>query len=87
MKLKFTDLPIGSCFMSGKNGNLRKKVDDRKIAIVKDSGKVSNRKVKGDPDVEPTACPVRYLGVGLRRHPAQVVEIGDGDLLKRRGKR
>lgn len=80
--MRFTDLPIGSCYLDPKKGDLRKKVGDKKLASVKDSGKVKTRKVKGDPEVEMTSCPLRYLGVGLRRHPDMVVEIGDGNITK-----
>lgn len=84
MKVKFVDLPLGSCFLHGRKGDVKKKVTDHKAANVRENGKVSTRKVKGDPDVEPMPCPLRYLGVGLRRHPDQVVEIGDGNILKRK---
>lgn len=82
MKIRFTELPVGSCFLKGKGA--QKKVDEGKISSVGLHGKVRTRSVKGDPEIEPTPCPLRYLGVGLKRHPDLVVEIGDGNLLKRR---
>lgn len=89
MKVKFTELPVGSCFIHGRGGGalghggggMKKKVGEAKASSVKANGRVSTRKVKGDPEVEPSPCPLRLLGVGLRRHPEGVVEIGDGDLL------
>jgi hypothetical protein len=80
MKIRVHEIPIGSCFLQGKS--VKKKVGDDKAAVVGLSGRVSTRKLKGDPEVEPTACPLKYLAVGLRRHPDAVVEIGDGNLLK-----
>ena len=86
MKIKLADLPVGTCF-TGKNGDMKKKVGDQKIASVHLSGRVKMRKVKGNPEVEPSPCSLRLFGVGLRRHPDIMVEVGDGDLLKKRGKR
>lgn len=79
MKTKFTDLHVGSCFLQG--GRMRKKVAEGKVAVVRANGRVVTKKVKGDPEVEPSPCEIRYLGVGLRRNPEAVVEIGDGNLL------
>lgn len=86
MIYKFTDLPDGACFL-GKDGTIKKKVAERKALVVKDNGKVNTRKVKGNPDCEQTICPLRYLGVGLRKHPDMMVEIGDGNILERRKNR
>lgn len=85
MKIRFTELPVGSCFLDTK-GDMKKKVADTKMAVVLGSGKVSTRKVKKDPEVDPSPCELRYLGVGLRRHPDLVVEIGDGNTIKGRRK-
>lgn len=83
MKVKFAELPIGACFFQGRaGGTMRKKVAEAKVAVVKTNGRISTRKVKGDPEVEPSPCDLRYLGVGLRRHPEGVVEIGDGNLIE-----
>lgn len=86
MRMKFTEIPVGSCFVA-KNGQIKKKVSEKKACIVKDNGKVNTRKMMGDPDVDQTVCPLRYLGVGLRKHPDLVVEIGDGNILERRNRR
>lgn len=83
MKIKLSDLHVGTCF-TDKKGNEKKKVGDRKIASVKPSGRVSMRKIKGNPEVEPSPCSLRLFGVGLRRHPDVIVEVGDGNLLKGR---
>lgn len=84
MKMKFSELAMGSCCIHGKNQEIKKKVGEHKALMVRDNGKVSTRKVKGDPDVDSAICPLRYLGVGLRKHPDTVVEIGDGNILARR---
>lgn len=85
MKVRLSDIPVGGCFQHGKW--TKKKVGDGKTATVGLSGKVKTRKLKGDPEVEPVACPLKYLGVGLRRHPEGVIEIGDGNILKGRRRR
>lgn len=87
MKIRVNEVPVSSCFMD-KNGKVKKKVSDDRCAAIGRSGRVSMRKVKGDSEVEPiSSCPLNLLAVGLRRHPDAVVEIGDGNLLKRKGKR
>lgn len=79
MKIKLSGLPVGSCFI-GKNGEMKKKVAEKKVAKVNElSGKVSMRKVKSDPEVEPSPCALRYLGVGNRMHPDMLIQIGDGN--------
>lgn len=87
MKVRFTDIVVGSCFV-GKNGRTRKKISERQAASRRNSdGLVDKRKVKGNPEVEQLpACPLELLGVGLRRHPERVIEIGDGNILERRKK-
>jgi hypothetical protein len=82
--MRYTDLEIGSCFLD-RRGKTRKKVADHRTSIVReDNGRVSTRKQKGDPTVDSVTCPLRFLAVGLRRHPDQVVEMGHGNILKRR---
>lgn len=86
MKMKLSDLRVQSCFVDNK-GHEKKKVGDHKVATVKADGRVKMRKVKGNPEVEETPCSLRLFGVGLRRHPDMIVEVGDGNLLKRRDNR
>ncbi len=86
MKYTFTDLPIGSCFV-GKNGKVKKKITEQKAALVKENGRVSMGKMKSQAEVESTGCPLNLLGVGLRRHPEMVIQIGDGNILERRGRK
>lgn len=88
MKIRLSGVPVGSCYLQGRGASIKKKLEDGKAAVVGGTGKVKIRKVKGDPEVEMIeACPLKYLGVGLRRHPDAVVEIGDGNLLKGRKRR
>lgn len=85
MKMKVNDVPVHSCFLQGRT--LRKKISENQVSTRNQlSGKVSTRKIKGNPDVEYTQCPLEMLGVGMRRHPEAVVEIGDGNPLKKRKK-
>lgn len=83
MKVRLSEIPVGSCYVQGRKGETKKKVSDGKVASIGKTGKVSTRKMRGDPEVEPSTCPLRYLGVGLRRHPDQVVEIGSTQPPKR----
>ncbi len=75
MKVRTSEISVGQCFRQGRV--VRKKVEDDKAVTRSLSGKVSSRKIKGDPEVEITQCPLNMLGVGLRRHPETVVQIGD----------
>lgn len=78
MKVKFSELPELSCFTGGRGRGVRKKVEDGKYVTVGKGGKIRARGQMGDPDVNSVPCPLKYIGVGLRGHPDQVVEIGDG---------
>jgi len=85
MKVKFSGLPVGSCFVGGRGkGRVRKKVEDGRYASVGKSGKAKSRDQRGDPDVQSIPCPLNYIGVGLRGTPEQVVEIGNGRPRERR---
>lgn len=87
MKVPFKELLVGSCFI-GKKGEITKKVSDNKASIVnEESRKVKTRKIKETAEVEPAICPLGLLGVGLRRHPDVVVEIGDGNPFRKKGKK
>lgn len=80
MRIPISQIPVGGCFLQGKK--VRKKVGDDKIASIGLGGRVSTRKTKTDSEVEQMTCPLKFLGVGLRRHPDAIVEIGDGNILK-----
>jgi hypothetical protein len=82
MLIRLSQLPVFSCFMQGKKE--RKKVDDGKVLTINGKGRSSTRAVKRDPEVEQISCSLRYLGAGQRRHPETIIQIGDGNLLKRR---
>lgn len=84
MKIRLSEVPVGSCFL-GKKDKIFKRLEDGKAASINPAGRVSTKKTSGDPEVEMIeACPLKFLGVGLRRHPDLVVEIGDGNILKKR---
>lgn len=82
MKIKLSNIPMMGCF-TDKRGE-KKKVGERKIASVKKNGRVCMRKIKGDPEVEPTPCSLRLFGVGLRKHPDMLIQVGDGNPLRDR---
>lgn len=84
MKIRTSEVPVQSCFLQGRT--LRKKVADDRAATRSVSGKVSTKKIKGDPEVELVSCPLGMLGVGMRRHPEAIVQIGDGNPLRRNRK-
>jgi hypothetical protein len=86
MKVRLSSLAVMHCFV-GKGGALRKKVSGGRIASVGSKGKVSYKKVKGDPEVEPAPCDLRLFGVGYRKNPETVVQIGDGNILRREKRR
>lgn len=81
MKIPLSHVPVGDCFMQGRT--MRKKVDDGKVLSIGAKGRTSTRKVKGDPEVEVRSCDLKFLGAGLRRHPEAIIQIGDGNILKR----
>lgn len=82
MKIPLSQLPVFSCFMQGRKE--RKKVDDGKILTIGARGRTSTRTVKKDPEVEQIPCSLRYLGAGQRRHPESIIQIGDGNILKKK---
>ncbi len=74
-RMGFDEVPVGGCYE--RRGSVRKKVGDDLEARIGKAGRVKSKKVKGNPEVETSeACPLKFLGVGLRRHPEGVVEIG-----------
>lgn len=87
MKIRLSEVPVFSCFV-GKKAKIMKKIEDGKVMTVGPLGRVSTKRTTGDPEVEMMeACPLKYLGLGQRRHPDLVVEIGDGNILKKRKRR
>lgn len=84
MKMKLSELMPGSCFKRGKRGGVRKKMPDGRALSISAKGKKRMRAVKGDPSVENVACPLAFLGEGLRKTPEVVVEIGSREMQRRR---
>lgn len=76
MKMRLSDLPPGSCFKQGKA--VKKKLSDGRVVTVSPKGRVRVADPKGDPMVSSVSCELKFIGVGLRRHPEQVVEMGTG---------
>ena len=76
MKAKLSDLAEGSCFTQG--GRVKKKLADGRVVMVTPAGKKRVRSPKGDPTVQIASCPLYLLGVGLRKTPGMIIEIGNG---------
>lgn len=77
MKLRLSEVSVGSCFRR-KQGTIGKKVEGDRIAGFLKGGKVRTRPQKGDPEVEAINCPLRFIGIGMRQNPSEIVEIGSG---------
>lgn len=74
---RLSDLSPGHCYRKpGRGSVLRKKLSDGRIAEVGTDRRVKFRKERGDPLVEQISCPLKYLGIGQRRHPEAVIEVG-----------
>lgn len=76
MKTRFSELSVGSCFMQGKR--FKKKASDGRVITISAAGRVRTKNQKGDPEVQPSSCPLKFIGVGLRRTPDTIIEVGDG---------
>jgi hypothetical protein len=83
MKVRFSELPVGSCFTGRDGRTVRKKVGDDRVLTVGRGGRVRTRKQKGDPTVSTAGCSLRLIGTGLKKHPETVIEIGDRHPRKR----
>ncbi len=86
MKVKFSQLAVGSCFTGRDRRTIRKKVGDDRVLTVGKNGRPRTRKQKGDPEVATAGCTLRMIGAGLKRHPETVIEIGDRDPRRNRGR-
>ncbi len=84
MKIRLSELPVGTCFLQGRKK--KKKVDDDRIGFFMGGHRARFRKIRGDPEVEQVPCDLRLFGLGLRRHPEVVIEIGHGNILDGRRK-
>ena len=76
--MKLSELSAGACFLRGRKGKVEKKVEGDRIASRGKGGKVRMRPVRGDPEIQYIPCPLWAIGVGMRRNPSEIVEIGDG---------
>lgn len=76
MKIRISELPVGSCFMKGRK--VSKKTGDQEVVCLGKGGKERKRTIKRDDEVESTPCPLRMIGVGLRGNPEAVLELGNG---------
>lgn len=76
VKMKFSEMAPGSCFQRGKSEVVRKKTPDGRVVSVTGTGRERVRDIKGDPSVYVLSCPLDLLGVGMRKNPGAVIEIG-----------
>lgn len=77
VRLKLSEVPPGLCYADGPKGGTRKKLGDGRLVSIGKDRRVRYRKpTSSDPTVSIVPCPLRYLGVGLRNNPENVVEIG-----------
>lgn len=73
---RLSELSEGHCYRKPGRKGLRKKLSDGRIAEVATDRRVRFRGERGDPLVEPVSCPLKYLGIGQRKHPEAVIEVG-----------
>jgi hypothetical protein len=76
VKKRLSELLPGSCFKQGRT--LKKKLPDGRVVSVSPKGKVRFAVPKGDPVVSSVSCDLKMLGLGLRKHPELMVEMGNG---------
>jgi hypothetical protein len=76
LRARISELVPGTCFKQGKT--LKKKLSDGRVVSVNPKGKVRIAEPKGDPLVSSTKCDLVMLGLGLRKHPELMVEMGNG---------
>jgi hypothetical protein len=74
--MRLSELPPGSCFKQGKT--TKKKLPDGRVVSVSLKGKVKIVSPKNDPLISSVSCDLQMLGVGLRKHPELMVEMGNG---------
>lgn len=76
MRGRISELAPGTCFKQGKT--LKKKLPDGRVVSVSPKGKVRIAEPKSDPVVSSVSCGLNMLGLGLRKHPELMVEMGNG---------
>jgi hypothetical protein len=74
--MRLSELSPGSCFKQGKS--TKKKLSDGRIVSVSPKGKVKIIVPKNDPLISSVSCDLQMLGLGLRKHPEFMVEMGNG---------
>lgn len=57
---------------------MKKKLADGRVVSVTKKGKVRIVAPKTDPVVSAVSCDLHFLGLGLRKHPELMVELGNG---------
>ena len=76
MKTRLSQLQPGDCFKQGRT--LKKKLSDGRVVWATPKGKVRTVTPKNDPVVSQTSCDLSMIGLGLRKHPEIMIEMGNG---------
>jgi len=76
VKARLSDLQPGDCFKQGKT--LKKKLSDGNVVWATPKGKVRIVAPKGDPVVSSASCDLHLIGLGHRKHPEMMIEMGNG---------
>lgn len=74
MKIKASEMPVGSCFRS-RSGRTAKKLPDGRCATVDAKGRIRKGKCPRAGRYETVSCPLSLLGAHLGT-PTRMVEIG-----------
>lgn len=76
MKARLSQLSPGDCFKQGRT--VKKKLPDGSVVWATPKGKVRIVTPKTDPVVSSVSCDLTMLGLGLRKHPEVMIEMGNG---------
>lgn len=76
MRGRISELSPGTCFKQGKT--TKKKLPDGRVVSVNAKGKVRIVTPKTDPVVTSVSCDLTMIGLGLRKHPELMIEMGNG---------
>lgn len=76
MKTRLSALRPGECFRQGKT--LKKKLTEDTVVWATPKGKVRTATPKNDPAVSAESCSLNLIGLGQRKHPELMIEMGSG---------
>jgi len=76
VKRRLSDLRPGECFKQGKT--LKKKLTEDTVVWATPKGKVRTATPTSDPAVSVASCSLHLIGLGQRKHPELMIEMGNG---------